>query len=330
MSNQHTQNSLKALDTDSLKAVAREWGVPTGGRQRPELIRHILKVQANSLGKSTPADPKSGHNRRGLRPRRPVSTNPLTVEDGDEEIAMPIKTKSKSSKSATSKKIERSLEDLYEKLLENNRLLKAIAEEAGVKAKVSKAAKEEEEEEEEDDEEEVAEEEEEEESEDEEEEEESDDEEEEEEEVAEDEEEEEEEEEDEEEEGKDLRINVDEVKKADFTDLKRIGKEINKVEGKRVIDVTATNRTVLRNQILEYLSNNAETEEEEDDEPKKGSGTPGWLKKGAKVKAKFEDDWYLGVITAVGSKRATVAFDEDNSEADIPFADIKQRVKKAS
>lgn len=362
----HSTESLQKLSMPDLRNLAKKYKIVVAGKRPADMIREILKKQANAAGKGTAADPKSGSKKTKVNPKASKKSASIELDD-EEEVKMPkkktasktvaTKTALKSKKGVTktkptkvAKKATPPWESVGADVLE---VLRQVAEwceieglptSLGGKTK-SKAeepdededdAEEEEvdEDEEEEDEEEVAEDEDE-----EEEEEESDEEEEEEDEEAvdeddsdEDESDEEEEEEDEdEEEVREVEISKEQVMKATLSELIAIGNTINDAAGEELVDVSTKKQIILRNQILKVLKDNesGETEVDDDDEPKKGDAAPGWLKKGTRVKAKYEGAWYTGTIGKVGKKLAEVEFDEDESVSDVPFGDIKPLKKKA-
>jgi Rho termination factor, N-terminal domain len=307
----HTKDQLTEMEMADLRKVAKAMKVNPAGKRAPDLIREILKKQANAAGKGTAADPKSG--KKGpTKAKARVVEDDVDDSDEDEEEEEEVATKKKTASKTPAKKTAAAAKKSKGGELDTEEKLEAIL---GVLTKVAEfceidmpeslggessgddeEAEEEEEEESEEEEEEADEED-----------------------SAEEEEEESEEEEEEQE------IDEEVVKKASLEQLQEIAQQINDTYDAQ-IDATITSRQVLRQQIIKFIRENEETENEveEEDEPKKGDGAPDWLEEGAKVEGLYDGDWYKGEVTEVGKKSVSVYFEDDDSTAELKFKEVRQ------
>jgi hypothetical protein len=327
----HSKEELSKLLFPELRKLARKFGISPAGKQPPDLRREILKKQAKAGGKGTAADP--------------VKT---TKGKKEPSMAKASKAKKKAAEEVSDEDKLNALVVFAAEVAESLELDLPAALQSEASDDDEEEADEADEDEEEADEEESDDEEaeDEEEESDEEEEEEADEE-------AEDEDEDDEEEEkpkkgkakakkskaddedddDDEEEAdeededveEEVTITSEELDEAGLPKLKEIGEAINESTGKETIDVSIGSARILRKRIKEFLEKNADTEVEE--APTKSSKAPQWVKKGVKCKAKYEGSWFKVRVESVGKMHATCYFDEDESEAEVPFEDLKQLKK---
>lgn len=121
-----------------------------------------------------------------------------------------------------------------------------------------------------------------------------------------------------------IHVDRNTIMEADMKLLKMIAEQINEEAGDEVVDPSIKSEKILRKKILQAVEDlETEVEEEEVED-----AAPDWIEEGAKVQVLYEEEWYDATIDAVNDGSASVTFDEDGAEADAEFRFIRPRKSK--
>lgn len=346
----YSSAQLKDMETRELRKLAQSMKIKVLGKRNPDLVREVLKKQAIASGKNTPADPtaaskKGARKVSALQQRRDKASLKASsaeeVEEEEEAVeeAAPAPRrrgrppKNKVAETAPAAEAEGlgmlkgDITKLANKVVvlegQMKQVVALLSEMAPVcdvdlpsewltesekkKAPKSKRAKKEpvEVEEDEEDEEEVASDE-------------DDD--------ADDDDDDDEVEvdaDDDDEDGEVVNITAEDLEGASLLRLREIAVMINEEVEDSVIDESIKSSKVLRAKIHEFLEENAEKEVDGEEAPT--SSKPDWVEVGVAVNAKYDNEWYEGVIEELDVDKglALIAFESDDSEATFRFKDLK-------